>query len=206
MPRPSTPLISRESAVAASLKIIASEGLESFSLPRLAQALGVRAPSLYHHFADKAELLTEVAKHVVASTPIPEYDETEHVFEWLVELCCNARSTILRHRKAADVVLRYLPHEFLLDIQEQIAEYLEADGVPADRQALVVDGLERITFGGTAAEAQRPAAPRNRVIPGVAARREPHLKAALSANPYGQAELFEESVRCFLASAIEPAA
>lgn len=206
MPRPSTPLISREIAVTTSLKIIATDGLDGFSLPRLAEALGVRAPSLYHHFSDKADLLTEVAKHVVASTPIPEYDESQHVYEWLVELCVNARSTLLRNRKAAVVVLRYLPHDFLLEMQERVAGYLEADGVPADRQALVLDGLERLTFGGTAAEAQHAAAPRTRVIPGVTARKQPNLKSALSANPYSQADLFEESVRCFLAVAIEPAA
>lgn len=206
MPRPSSPLISREIAVTTSLKIIADDGLDGFSLPRLAQALGVRAPSLYHHFNDKAELLTEVAKHVLASIPVPEYDENEHVFEWLVTLCCNARSTILRHRKAADVVLRYLPRESLLEIQERIAVYLDADDVPTDRQVLIIDGLQRIIFGGTAAEAQFAAAPRTRVIPGVTARKQPYLKTALAANPYGQAELFEESVRCFLAAALEPAA
>jgi TetR/AcrR family tetracycline transcriptional repressor len=48
MARPRTPLISRQAAVAAALEIIDTEGLEAFSLPRLARHKGVRAPSREH--------------------------------------------------------------------------------------------------------------------------------------------------------------
>ena len=64
MARPSKPLISRASAVQASIEIIDAEGLDAFSLPRLAKHMGVRAPSLYHHFADKNEILTAIARHI----------------------------------------------------------------------------------------------------------------------------------------------
>ncbi|HTC82023.1 MAG TPA: helix-turn-helix domain-containing protein, partial [Acidimicrobiia bacterium] len=60
MARPSKPLISKDASARAALEIIDAEGLEALSLERLAKELGVRAPSLYHHFADKAEILARV--------------------------------------------------------------------------------------------------------------------------------------------------
>jgi TetR/AcrR family tetracycline transcriptional repressor len=46
MPRPSSPLISHAAVVEASLRIVDREGLDAFSLPRLARELNVQAPSL----------------------------------------------------------------------------------------------------------------------------------------------------------------
>ena len=42
------------------LEVIDADGLDAMSLERLADELGVKAPSLYHHFHDKAEILAAV--------------------------------------------------------------------------------------------------------------------------------------------------
>ena len=68
MARPSKPLISRTAAVQASIAIIDSEGLDAFSLPRLARELGVSAPSLYHHFADKSEIYQSIARYIAGKS------------------------------------------------------------------------------------------------------------------------------------------
>ena len=60
MPRPSSPLISRDAVVEASLRIIDADGLDAFSLPRLARELSVQTPSLYYHFRDRADILRTV--------------------------------------------------------------------------------------------------------------------------------------------------
>ena len=57
MARPRSPLISRETAIRAGLEVIDELGLDAFSLPLLAKRLGVKAPSLYHHFRDKSDVL-----------------------------------------------------------------------------------------------------------------------------------------------------
>lgn len=54
--------LSRESIVAATRSLIASEGLDAVSLRRVAAALGVTAPALYAHVADKRDLLRGVAE------------------------------------------------------------------------------------------------------------------------------------------------
>ena len=55
MARPAKPLISRSAAIHAAIEIIDADGLGTFSLPRLAAHMGVRAPSLYHHFRNKVD-------------------------------------------------------------------------------------------------------------------------------------------------------
>ncbi|NED69643.1 TetR/AcrR family transcriptional regulator, partial [Streptomyces sp. SID10244] len=76
------------------IDIIDSEGLEAFSLPRLAKYLGVRAPSLYHHFSDKNEILTEVARYIAGTSvarprrrPGPDWPE------YFVALSLNFRQS-----------------------------------------------------------------------------------------------------------------
>ena len=54
MARPTKPLISRDLCAQAALRIIDEDGLEALSLEKLARELGVKAPSLYHHFSNTA--------------------------------------------------------------------------------------------------------------------------------------------------------
>ncbi|MCP2257732.1 transcriptional regulator, TetR family [Streptoalloteichus tenebrarius] len=66
MPRPSTPRLSPDRIRAAALRILDEEGLAALSMRRLAEALGVRAASLYNHVRTKEALLNEVANAIVA--------------------------------------------------------------------------------------------------------------------------------------------
>ncbi len=70
MPRPRSPLLSRERIVSAALALIDAEGLAALSTRRLAGELGVSGPSLYNHFATKDELLEAVADTVIAQVDI----------------------------------------------------------------------------------------------------------------------------------------
>jgi AcrR family transcriptional regulator len=68
--------------IAATLVLLERKGRDGFSMSELAAAVGVRAPSLYGHFADRATLLDEVelsllhdlarilANQVVANQPV----------------------------------------------------------------------------------------------------------------------------------------
>lgn len=56
------PSLDRESIVAAARDAIAKEGLERFSLRKLAGDLGVTAPALYAHVRGKEELIGAVAE------------------------------------------------------------------------------------------------------------------------------------------------
>jgi AcrR family transcriptional regulator len=58
MPHPS--LIDRGAVVELARQMIEAEGVENVSLARLAEAVHVKAPSLYRHFGSKSELLQAV--------------------------------------------------------------------------------------------------------------------------------------------------
>ncbi|MGH6654245.1 MAG: TetR/AcrR family transcriptional regulator [Actinocrinis sp.] len=70
MPRPSSPLLSRDRIIAAALALVDAEGLPALSTRRLAAGLGVSGPSLYNHFATKDALLEAVADAVIAHVDI----------------------------------------------------------------------------------------------------------------------------------------
>ncbi|MEZ4594642.1 MAG: TetR/AcrR family transcriptional regulator [Chloroflexota bacterium] len=61
MPYPSQ--VSRETIVTQAWQLIEAEGAENLSLGKLAEALGIKAPSLYRHVGSKAGLLQAVNLH-----------------------------------------------------------------------------------------------------------------------------------------------
>lgn len=60
MPYPAQ--IDRDAAIDAACALIEAEGIDNLSLAKLAAGLGIKAPSLYHHFSSKAELLQGVSQ------------------------------------------------------------------------------------------------------------------------------------------------
>lgn len=198
MPRPSQPLISRASVVAAAIEIIDTEGLEAFSLPTLAEHLGVRAPSLYHHFADKSAIMAAVARQIVGAGPIPRRRPGPDWPEFFVRLALNLRRSILRHRNAAPILLQYLPRDLLVGTYEETAHFLADSGVPAHLHVRILDGTERIALGAALTEAMRPPSTRTSIVVHVDARSQPALSRALSENTLTSKQLFEEMVRSFL--------
>ena len=54
MPEPAAPSHRARAIVAAARQILEREGRDALTMRRLAEAVGIRAPSLYKHFPDKA--------------------------------------------------------------------------------------------------------------------------------------------------------
>lgn len=199
MARPSKPLISRDAAVAASIDIIDSEGLDAFSLPRLASYLGVRAPSLYHHFADKDEILSSVARQIAGySVSRPAMNPGPDWPEYFVELAMSFRESILAHRNTAPVLLRYLPRDLFVSTYESTARFLLDSGVPVELHVRILDGMETLAIGTVLMEAMRDPGSKDAIFPNVDGQSQPLLAEALEKNPLTQRQLFEAMVRSFL--------
>jgi AcrR family transcriptional regulator len=206
MPRPSSPLLSRESVVAAALRIIDNEGLSACSTPRLAREFGVRAPSLYHHFTDRADIMAEVARLVVRQTPAPLRRPGDDWEDWFVKLGVNFRRTILRHPNVAPILLEFLPRDVLTALYDNAARVMNEYGVPVAAQALILDGLETLTVGAALIQAVKSESTRNQLFPSLNRETEPDLAAAVDANPWDSTEdLFEQSLRSFLRGAVAAA-
>jgi AcrR family transcriptional regulator len=197
MARPSKPLISKDACAQAALEIIDGEGLDALSLERLAKEIGVRAPSLYHHFADKAEILARVARLVTLEVPVPPEPSLGNWQEWFVEMCIGFRRAILAHPNAAPLLLRYFPRQFMLSSYERASRVLDQVGVSIELHIVIIEGVDKLTLGSGLYGAYRRALGQSE-FPDVDPDRDPMLARALEANPYGEEEAFAETVRSFL--------
>lgn len=203
MPRPLQPLLSREAIIAATLKIIDVEGIEAFSMPRLAKVMGVRAPSLYHHFKNKPELMTEVARVIVLDTRFPRRPADENWPDFFVALSLNFRRSILRHRNAAPILLEYLPRDVLITMYERVARFLDKAGVPPHLHVLILDGMEKLSLGASLSEAMKTPESQAQIFPNVNSQEEPTLAAALAANEWSAEQIFAQTIRSFLAGVMQ---
>jgi len=88
MARPRQSLLTRQRIVEAASALADAEGLEAVSVRRLATELGVQGPSLYNHFATKAEILDAVADAVIAQVDLSAF--ASH--DWLEALRLWAHS------------------------------------------------------------------------------------------------------------------
>lgn len=89
MPKSRAPrnTLDRDGIVDATRGLLDAEGLEALTMRRLADALGVRAMALYHHFRNKDELLNSVVESVFGEIHLPEPSG-----DWRTELAARSRS------------------------------------------------------------------------------------------------------------------
>ena len=199
MARPPQPLISRAAAVKASIEIIDAKGLDSFSLPKLAKHMGVSTSSLYHHFADRNEIMKAIARHIGAvAVTRPRRSPGADWPEYFVALGLNFRQAVLRHRNAAPLLIEYLPRETSVNSYEDAARFLSASGVPAHLHLRILDGVETLCMGAVLTEVSRRPRDRSAGFAEVDVRSHPHLAKALAANESNTRELFADRIRGFL--------
>lgn len=201
MARPSTPLISREATIQAALRIIDEDGPEGLSLPRLARELNVKAPSLYHHFSDKNEILAEVAKTVVGGTQLPPKSRSGDWQEWFTQLSLNFRTAVLKHRRAAPILLQMLPRDALTELYEEAASYLRECGVPDSQLVQILDSLEKFSLGATLTEAMRPPSRARVRFEHADPETHPVLTIASDANQLNARQIYEGAIRSYLLGA-----
>jgi AcrR family transcriptional regulator len=87
--------LSRERILHAAIRLADEEGLESLSMRKLAQVLGVQAMSLYNHVANKDDLLDGIVDRVVSEIEVPSLDT-----DWKTAIrrrATSAHAVLLRH-------------------------------------------------------------------------------------------------------------
>ncbi len=193
MGRPSKTLISRDKVVHTALDIIDVQGLNALSVEMVARHIGVKAPSLYYHFKGKADLLAEVALHILNEIDPPtimreKWDDT------ITALCIETRRTILRHPNAAPLLLEYFPRHIFLRAYDFWAGQCP---LPVDIQLTMLDGLEKLTYG-SALFAASSRAHQKPQMPDFDFDTYPNLGKAVRSNAFNDEAMFEEAIRAFL--------
>jgi AcrR family transcriptional regulator len=206
MGRPKVPIISRDAATRAALEIVDEEDLSALSLERLAARLGVKAPSLYYHFKDKAEILSSVARLIMMEVEAPTDVRNGDWAEYMVRRAVEFRRAVLRHANAAPLLLEYLPRQLMLSTYERMARVLTAYEVPTHLHILLFEGVDKLTLGSALYVAsQRSRGVGESLFPHLDEDRDPHLVAAVAQNPWDGEVLFAETVRSFVRGAVEAA-
>jgi TetR/AcrR family tetracycline transcriptional repressor len=131
--------LTREAVVDAAVDLLAEVGLEGLSLRRLARELGVSAPTLYWHVADKRTLLDHVAERLLADQwRVAPLAPGEDWADWLRERATRQFRALVAHRDAARVVAGNRPTAASLPAVEQVLGTLIGAGFsPADAFATV---------------------------------------------------------------------
>lgn len=146
MPRPLTPLLSREAIIARALQMIDSEGAPGLSMRRLASDLGVSGPSLYHHFASKDEIIDAIIDRINSQIVIEDFGpDWERV---LSSYAYQLRSLLIAHPHMVEfVALRPVTQNSGLRIYEEIfAQLSQAGWDPAFGREVTL-AIENLVYG-----------------------------------------------------------
>src|ERR1700689_3685 len=154
--------VSRDDIVAAGLALLDETGLEGLTLRRLAERLGIRAPTLYWHVRDKRELLDLMASMIMdeALADWREPHPGQPWWDWLAGRARALRAGLLAHRDGALMLAGNRPAQPALPgIERQLAALAEAGFSPPEA-LLTLLALNAYVIGealDTQGESGRPA-------------------------------------------------
>lgn len=95
--------LSRDRVLQAAIRMADDGGIESLSMRKLGQALGVEAMSLYNHVANKDDLLDGIADLVLSEFQLSSAEEE---WEAAIRTCAiSAHDALLRHPWACNLIL-----------------------------------------------------------------------------------------------------
>jgi AcrR family transcriptional regulator len=99
---PRVPL-SRDRVLHAAINLVDEGGIESLSMRKLGQALGVEAMSLYNHVANKDAILDGIVDLVMSEIELPSAEED---WESAIRKCAiSAHEALVRHPWACNLIM-----------------------------------------------------------------------------------------------------
>jgi len=104
------PQISEDRILEVSWELLGDEGIEKFSMRRLADRLGIQAPSLYWYFKSKQHLYQHLANQISKMI----LNEFQSDGDWKVQmegLAISIRSVLRRYPCSTQLMMQTLPHE-----------------------------------------------------------------------------------------------
>lgn len=104
------PQISEDKILEASWELLGEEGIEKLSMRRLADRLGIQAPSLYWYFKSKQKLYQRLANQV-SKIILEEFQAEGDWKEQLSALAVTIRSVLSRYPCSTQLMMMTLPHE-----------------------------------------------------------------------------------------------
>ncbi|KAB7740595.1 TetR family transcriptional regulator [Nostocoides sp. F2B08] len=123
------------------LAIIDADGLEALTMRRLAADVGVKAPSLYNHVANKDELIDGALRVMRAEFRLPS-PAPEHWKPLLVAIFIEYRRVLAAHPNMIPLAGRRLPGE-----SQSGLVYLTSQGFTTEESVEIWQSLLALTVG-----------------------------------------------------------
>ena len=139
--------LTRERVLREAIRIADEDGLEALSMRRLGQALGVEAMSLYHHVANKSDLMNGILDVVTGEIELPATGSP-----WKPALratAISAHHVYLRHAWAANLTLAAGTGAGRYRYMESILRCLREGGFSAEMAHHAYHALESHIVGFT---------------------------------------------------------
>jgi AcrR family transcriptional regulator len=144
--RPTTPILNRERIRDAALQLIDEDGLAQFSMRGLARVLGVQAPSLYSHYANRDEVLDAVANLLTRQVDTTGFDQG-----WTTGLLVwgrSYRSALRAHPNAASIVAAGAGERAdFLAMADRVHGGLVGDGWPPRYATMIAGSVKYLVVG-----------------------------------------------------------
>jgi AcrR family transcriptional regulator len=154
--------LTREAIVSAAVRVLDRDGLDGFSMRRVAEELDTGAASLYWHVGSKDGLLDLILEEVIAEQvdEIPE-PNPKRWQEQIKEVARTMRRTILGHRDIVQISIGRIPMgPNALRLSERVLAILRAGGVPDDLAVqsylLLISAVNGFTMDETGFDEEAP--------------------------------------------------
>lgn len=140
------PQISEEKILEASWELLKEDGLEKFSLRRLADRLGIQAPSLYWYFKSKQDLYQRLANQV-SKVILEEFQVDGDWKEQLAGLAGTAKNVLSRYPCSTQLMMMTLPHEpDMIRFTNRLLLCVESTPLEEEQKLQVVTTLVNYVF------------------------------------------------------------
>ncbi len=147
--------LSRERALAAAIALADAEGLASLTMRRLARELGIEAMSLYHHVANKEDILDGMVELVFAEIELPATD-----VGWkdaMLRRGHSVRAVLTRHPWAISIMQsRRSPGPSTLGHLDAVLGACRAAGFSIEMTAHAVSAIDSYIYGFVLQEVNLP--------------------------------------------------
>jgi AcrR family transcriptional regulator len=147
--------LSRDRVLHAAVALADAEGIGALTMRRLGQALGVEAMSLYHHVANKDDLLDGMIDVVFDEIELPDADS-----DWrtaMARRAASVRSALARHRWATSLMeSRASPGSATLRHHDAVLGTLRRAGFSLELAAHAFSAMNSYIYGFALQEASLP--------------------------------------------------
>lgn len=140
------PQISEDRILEASWELLGKEGIEKFSMRRLADRLGIQAPSLYWYFKSKQDLYQRLANQV-SKIILEEFYSEGDWKEQLTLFAVTVRNVLSRYPCSTQLMMMTLPHEpDIIRYTNRLLLCVESTPLPQEQKIQVVTTLVNYVY------------------------------------------------------------